>query len=129
MDDKNPAYRLYAAYLDCINSRRFDRISDFIQDDIVRNGEKLGLVGYVAMLERDYRDIPDLSFTPEIVVAAGGTIAARLLFDCTPRGEFMGLAIDGRRVVFAENVFYRLRDGKIGTIFSIIDKAAIEAQL
>ena len=56
-------------------------------------------------------------------------MAARLAFDCTPRGLFLGLAVDGRRVSFAENVFYEFRDGKIAQVWSVIDKAAIEAQL
>ena len=30
---------------------------------------------------------------------------------------------------FAENVFYEVRNGKIAQVWSVIDKAAIEAQL
>jgi predicted ester cyclase len=42
---------------------------------------------------------------------------------------FLGSAVNGRRVTFAENVFYRFRGGKIEEVWSVIDKAAIEAQL
>jgi predicted ester cyclase len=56
-------------------------------------------------------------------------LAARLAFDCTPKGEFLGLPVNGRRVAFTENVFYEFRDGKIAQVWSVIDKAAIEAQL
>jgi predicted ester cyclase len=31
--------------------------------------------------------------------------------------------------VFCENVFYEFREGKIDNVWSVIDKAAIEAQL
>ena len=31
--------------------------------------------------------------------------------------------------VFAENVFYQFRDERIAEVWSVIDKAAIEAQL
>ena len=44
-------------------------------------------------------------------------------------GMFLGLPVDGRRLSFAENVFYEYREGKIATVWSIIDKAQIEAQL
>jgi predicted ester cyclase len=32
-------------------------------------------------------------------------------------------------VSFAENVFYEFRSGKVWQVWSVIDKAAIEAQL
>ena len=56
-------------------------------------------------------------------------VASRLRFDCTPKGAFLGLRVDGKRVSFTENVFYEFRDAKIAEVWSIIDKAAIEAQL
>ena len=56
-------------------------------------------------------------------------LASRLKFDCTPVGEFLGLDVNGRRVSFCENVFYEVRDRKIWQVWSVIDKAAIEAQL
>jgi predicted ester cyclase len=46
-----------------------------------------------------------------------------------PKGRFLGLAVNGRRVVFAENVIYRFRDRKVAEVWSVIDNAAIEAQL
>jgi predicted ester cyclase len=45
------------------------------------------------------------------------------------RRKFIGLAVNGGRVCFAENVFCEFRDGKILQVWSVIDKAAIEAQL
>tara|TARA_R110002020_G_scaffold124877_4_gene281990 strand:- start:1259 stop:1399 length:141 start_codon:yes stop_codon:yes gene_type:complete len=40
-----------------------------------------------------------------------------------------GLPVNGRRVAFTENVFYAVKHGRIETVWSIIDKAAIAAQL
>ncbi len=56
-------------------------------------------------------------------------VASRLRFDCAPKGVFLGLPVNGRTVSFTENVFYEFRDGKIHEVWSVIDKAAIEAQL
>ena len=56
-------------------------------------------------------------------------MAARLAFDCTPTGQFQGLAVNGKQVQFTETVFYEIRDRRIATVWSAIDKAAIEAQL
>ena len=52
---------------------------------------------------------------------------SRPAFDCRPKGRFLGLRVDGKRVSFSETVFYAFRDGKIGQVLSIIDKAVIEA--
>jgi predicted ester cyclase len=50
-------------------------------------------------------------------------------FDCTPKGKFLDLEVNGRRVAFSENVIYEFRHGKIVEVWSVIDKVAIEAQL
>ncbi|KNE86703.1 hypothetical protein PSTG_19933 [Puccinia striiformis f. sp. tritici PST-78] len=81
------------------------------------------------MLERDFREIPDLAFRIQLLVADPPTVASRLNFKVTPRGEFFGLPINGRQVRFDENVFYELVDGTFAHVWSVIDKAAIAQQL
>jgi predicted ester cyclase len=93
------------------------------------NDQRIGLSGYREMLERDFSDIPDLRFNIELLVTDPAYVAARLGFNCTPKGRFLGLAVNGRTVSFAENVLYEFRGERIGQVWSIIDKAAIEAQL
>jgi predicted ester cyclase len=56
-------------------------------------------------------------------------VACRLVFDCTPVREFLGFTPDGSRLRFAEHVFYDFRDGRIAAVTSMIDRAAIAAQL
>jgi len=89
----------------------------------------VGLAGYRAMLERDFREIPDLVFRIQLLVADPPTVASRLNFKVTPRGEFFGLPINGRPVTFDEHVFYEVADGKFAHVWSVIDKAAIAQQL
>ncbi len=118
----------YRRYIACLNRQDWDQLARFVGDDVAHNGEKIGVEGYRRMLERDYRQIPDLAFTVELLSADPPWVASRLIFDCTPVGEFLGLPVNGRRVRFHENVFYRFRDDKIVEVWSIIDKAAIEVQ-
>lgn len=120
---------IYRAYIACLNAQDWAKLGQFVHDDASHNGRRLGLPGYRAMLERDFTDIPDLQFDIELLLADPPMIASRLRFDCTPKGKFLGLDVNGRRVTFAENVFYQFRDGKIEQVWSVIDKAAIEAQL
>jgi predicted ester cyclase len=81
------------------------------------------------MLEKDFCDIPDLHFNIQLLMSDPPVIASRLVFDCTPKGKFLGLDVNGTRVSFAENVFYEFLHDKIVQVWSVIDKAAIEAQL
>ena len=119
----------YRDYIDCLNRRDWPALDRFVARDVVRNGRPLGLTGYRAMLEEDVRAIPDLRFAVELLLADPPHVASRLRFDCAPQGRFLGLPVNGRRVSFTENVFYAYRDGRIAQVWSVIDKAAIEAQL
>lgn len=120
---------IYRAYIDCLNAQDWDHLGSFVDEAARHNGRAFGLAGYRRMLEQDFRDIPDLRFNIELLVAEPPRIASRLRFDCSPQADFMGLKIGGKRVTFCENVFYAFRDGKIAEVWSVIDKAAIEAQL
>jgi predicted ester cyclase len=120
---------LYRDYIACLNRQDWAALGQFVHDDVTHNARPLGLSGYRAMLEQDFREIPDLRFNIELLISEPPSIAARLKFDCAPVGTFLGLAVNGRRVSFSENVFYEFDDGKIRQVWSVIDKAAIEAQL
>ena len=117
----------YRAYIACLNRQDWAGLQKFVQDDVRHNGRPFGLAGYRAMLVRDFAEIPDLRHRTHGLRTAFRS--QRLRFDCTPKGLFLGLPVNGKRVVFAENVFYQFRSGKIGEVWSVIDKAAIEAQL
>ncbi len=120
---------VYRGYIACLNRREWPRLGRFVHDDVRRNGKALGLANYRAMLERDFDEIPDLRFDIRLLVAEPPYVASRLVFDCAPKGTFLGLPVNGKRVSFAENVFYEFLDGRIVEVWSVIDKAAIEAQL
>lgn len=120
---------IYRDYIACLNEQDWPRLGHFVAHDVVHNGRAFGLAGYRAMREGDFRDIPDLRFDVELVTCDPPNVAARLAFDCSPAGEFQGLPVNGKRVTFTENVFYEFRDGKIAQVWSVIDKAAIQAQL
>ncbi|AXA66578.1 ester cyclase [Pseudomonas oryzihabitans] len=119
----------YQAYLDCLNRQAWTALGRYVDEAVEHNGRPLGLAGYQAMLEGDHAAIPDLHFTAHLLVVEAPWLAAQLGFDCTPRGELFGLAVNGRRVRFSEHVFYRFENGRIREVRSVIDTAAIAAQL
>jgi predicted ester cyclase len=120
---------LYRGYIACLNRQDWPNLNRFVADDARHNGRPFGLAGYRAMLVRDFEEIRDLKFNIELLICEPPHVASRLRFDCRPRGLFLGLRVNGRRVNFAENVFYRFRDERIAEVWSVVDKAAIEAQL
>jgi predicted ester cyclase len=120
---------LYRDYIACLNKQDWPRLGQFVHDEVIHNGRRAGLSGYREMLEKDFDEIPDLYFNIQLLVSDPPHIASRLGFDCTPKGKFLDLHVNGRRVSFTENVIYEFRDGKIAQVWSVIDKAAIEAQI
>ncbi len=120
---------LYRDYIACLNKQDWPKLAQFVDDDVIHNGRRVGLSGYLEMLERDFDEIPDLYFNIQMLISDPPYIASRLGFDCTPKGTFLGLHVSGKRVSFTENVFYEFRSEKICEVWSVIDKAAIEAQL
>ncbi len=120
---------VYRDYIACLNEQDWPKLEQFVDDEVHHNGQRIGISGYREMLERDFLEIPDLHFDIELLISDPPFIASRLRFDCTPKARFLGLQVDGKRVSFAENVFYRFRRERIAEVWSVIDKAAIEAQL
>jgi predicted ester cyclase len=119
----------YRDYIACLNRQDWPNLHRFVAKDARHNGRPFGLAGYRAMLERDFEEIPDLQFNIELLICDPPHVASRLRFDCRPKGLFLRLPVNGRRVSFAENVFYHFRDERIAEVWSVVDKAAIEAQL
>jgi predicted ester cyclase len=120
---------LYRAYIDCLNRQDWAQLGSYVDDDVEHNGRRLGLSGYRDMLVNDFEDIPDLRFDIQLLVCDPPRVAARLVFNCSPKGDFLGLSVNGRRVSFAENAIYEFKSSKIESVWSVIDKTAIEAQL
>lgn len=124
--DLADAYRNYIA---CLNKQDWQSLGQFVHDEVYHNGQRIGLSGYREMLERDFDAIPDLYFNVQLLISSSPYLASRLVFDCTPQRKFLGLHVNGKRISFTENVFYQFRGEKIEQVWSVIDKAAIEAQL
>lgn len=120
---------IYKNYIACLNSQDWANLGRFVDTNAIHNGRPFGLVGYSEMLESDFEQIPDLYFNIQMLVTDTSHVASRLAFDCTPKGTFLGLPVNGLKIAFTENVFYEFRDDRIVEVWSIVDKAAIEAQL
>ena len=120
---------LYRAYIDCLNRQGWGELGQYVDAEVEHNGRPLKLPGYRDMLVQDFKHIPDLRFKIQLLASSPPLVAARLAFTCSPKGKFLGLSVNGRTISFTENVFYEFRFSKIASVWSVIDKVAIEAQL
>lgn len=119
----------YSSYLDCLNTGRLEALSEFVNSKLLYNQQQITLPDYHNMLLQNKKDIPDLFFDLRLLVTSGDKIAARLSFNCTPVGSFLGIPVNGRKVEFTEHVFYQLKNNKIATIWSLIDTDIIKSQV
>jgi predicted ester cyclase len=94
----------YRTYLDVLNERRLDDLVHYVQDEL-SNGETMTRRRYQDLIAADITAIPDLIYDAQIIVASGDQVACRLVFDCTPKHEFLGFSPNGERLFFAEHVF------------------------
>ncbi|KAA1183954.1 ester cyclase [Rhizobium tropici] len=124
-----PLSELYQEYIDCLNTRDWDNLANYVDTDVAYNGKIVGFDAYRQAREKEAHEIPDLYYKIHILVSDDNTVASRLEFDISPTGEFLGLPVNGQLVSFCENVFYEYNRDKIGQVWSVLDKAAIEAQL
>ena len=101
----------YRDYIACLNAQDWPGLWQFVAHDVVHNGRAFGLAGYRAMLENDFRDIPDLSSPSNCSPATRqrrGEAGDRL----HASGRIPGSARQRQAPRFSENVFYELRDAQ-----------------
>jgi predicted ester cyclase len=119
----------FLGYIDCLNTQAWQRLGEFVDDEVRYNGRPVGLRSYREQRQAEFENIPDLHFAVDLLACDPPHVAARLKFDCTPRGTFLGLPVGGRRVQFTENASYAFHQGRIAAVWSLIDREAVKRQL
>src|SRR3982751_2100851 len=76
------------------NSQQFDRVADYIADDMVEHtpGLGAGAAGVRHDLEMFARAFPDMQVTVEDLIAECDKLAARYYWTGTHQGEFIDIA-------------------------------------
>ena len=74
---------IYRGYIDCLNKQDWASLIDCVHDAVRYNGILVGLVGYRTMLQDDYRAIPDLSFTVDLLICDPAKAQAKLGWERT----------------------------------------------
>ena len=95
---------LYRDYIACLNKQDWPKLGHFVHDEVHHNGQRIGLLGYREMLERDSREIPDLYFNIQLLISDPPYIVEPASLRQYAKGKFLGLHVNGKRVSIAENV-------------------------
>ncbi len=67
---------IYRACIACLNRQDWPNLGRFVGDDVRDNGARVGLPGYRAMLEGDFRASPDLRFVIRLLVCEPPCVAS-----------------------------------------------------
>jgi len=92
-------------------------------------GQGPGREGFKPVVAGFRSVLPDLAFTNEDVLVAGGKVAVRSTIRGTHRGEFMGIPPTGRRVEYAAFDIHLLEDGLIARTWHLEDFFGLLRQL
>ncbi len=105
----------YRRYNEVCNGHRFGELSEFVAEDVVVNGERQGLDGYVAGLQAVVDAFPDYRWELRHLLVEGSWIAAHFVDTGTHLGSFLGVPAAHRPVTTQEFAMYRvLQVGRSG---------------
>src|SRR5258705_12790282 len=82
---------VYRDYIACLNKQDWPRLGQFVHDEVIHNGRRVGLSGYPEKLGRDFDEIPDLHFKIQLLISDPPYISSRLGFHCAPKATVPGL--------------------------------------
>lgn len=129
MRQRSEAAAFYRHYLAACNAHAFDRLPEFVAEDVWVNDEPQGLMGYVAGLRRVVKAFPDYHWQLRSLLIDGNSIAVHLTDTGTHQGEFLGVPPTGRRVMTSEFAVYRLEHDRIAQVWVTADNLTLLGQL
>ena len=126
----------YARYTEEVwNSHNPEALADYFAPDARVHSMTPGVVAGTGL---DYlkgraqsllNAFPDVHFVIEDVVQQDDRLAARVTLEGTQRTDFAGISATGRRMKVYDFATYRIVDGKIADVWSLIDMQAMHDQL
>jgi steroid delta-isomerase-like uncharacterized protein len=119
----------FQRYIDAFNTHEFRRMTEFIHDDLILNGEPVTRDDVIAELEGHVDAVPDFLWRVKDLAIEGDRVAARLFNKGTPAKEWIGLTPSGATVEYTEYAFHKVRDGRFYEMNYLFDAQAVQRQL
>ena len=121
LDERADIESFYRLYNRRCNEHEFDRLGDFVSEEVQVNGQAQGLHDYVGGLESVVDAFPDYRWNLRHLLIDSPWISAHFLDTGTHRGRFLGVAPTGRAISIQEFSIYRLAGGKIAEVWVAAD--------
>lgn len=120
-------------YEEMWNLWNFDAATEFLAEDITFRGS-LGDVmngrdAFCGYMRKVRLAFPDFHNTIEQLIADSDTLAARLTYSGTHRGEIFGVAATGKRVTYVGVAIFRIAAGKVAEGWVLGDLIGLQRQL
>lgn len=128
MTDFDPR-EFYRRYIEALNAHEFDRMDEFVHDEIVMHSQPSSRAELVGQLNSISGPVPDMHWEIDEILTSGDWIGARLVNTGTPVEEWLGVAPSGKKFEIVEHGIYTVRDGRFAAMSALHDEEALRKQL
>lgn len=122
-------HEFYDRYMAALNAHEFDRMDEFVHDEIVMHSQPSSRDALVAQLHSITDAVPDFHWETLELAVNGETLAVRARNTGTPTKEWLGVQPTGTPIEIVEYAIYTIRDGKFLHMSAVHDAEALARQL
>lgn len=117
---------------DALNQGEIDRFGEFLSEDfreVAHIGMGRNKEDYLANFVNLRTMMPDVTFDVQEVIAEGDRVVVVENYSGTMTGELKGLEPNGRSMSVTAVDIYRIKEGKLTEVLSVMDTASVIEQL
>lgn len=119
----------YMRYAEALNAHEFDRMDEFINDEVLLSGRPGTRDDVVTVLKGIVDAVPDIRWEVDELLFDRDGIAVRAINTGTPVKEWLGVPASGASFKIIEYAIYRVRDGRFVQMSNLHDSAEMLRQL
>lgn len=119
----------YMRYVDALNAHEFDRMHEFINDEVLLGDQSGTRDDVVAVLKGIVDAVPDIRWEVDELLFDRNGIAVRATNTGTPVKEWLGVPPSGASFKIVEYAIYKVRDGRFVQMTNLHDSAEMLRQL
>ena len=119
----------YDSYIEVLNTRQFDRLVEFVNDEITYFGFTATRDQVIAAIRAEVDAIPDLTWELKDFGTHGDDLAARLINTGTPVKAWLGVEPTGGSFEIVEFAVYKVKDGRFTHMSNVHDSSTLKQQL
>ncbi|MEU4678834.1 ester cyclase [Micromonospora sp. NPDC023737] len=119
----------YMRYAEALNAHQFDRMAEFINDEVLLGGHPGSRDDVVTVLKGIADAVPDIRWEVDELLIDRDGIAVRAINTGTPTKEWLGIQPSGASFKIVEYAIYKVRDGRFSQMTNLHDSAEMLRQL